>query len=143
MSVFVFCPCPGYKAHTALTNGNPRAVAGELLEQLGTTGAPLAAGLLLRLGEMCAGASDAAEEEEALDDAISKDALAAQNALGQGIRAMGPEAVLQVLPLGLVEVRCAGWLWVTHCNLQDQVVLWELLLDARAVLHSCSSGSDI
>ena len=83
-------------------------MAGELLEQLGTNGAPLAAGLLLRLGEMCAGASDAAEEEEALDDATSKDALAAQNALGQGIRAMGPEAVLQVLPLGLVEVRGAS-----------------------------------
>ena len=79
------------------------AVAGELLQKLGTPGAPLAEGLLLRLGEMCAGASDAAEEEAALDQATSRDALAAQTALGQGIRSMGPQAILQVLPLGLVE----------------------------------------
>ncbi len=81
------------------------AVAGELLEKLGSDGAPLAEGLLLRLGEMCAGASDAAEEEN-MDEGSNKVALAAQNALGQAIRAMGPQAVLQVLPLGLVEVRC-------------------------------------
>lgn len=84
-----------------------RAVAGELLQKLGASGAPLAEGLLLRLGEMCAGASDAADEEAALDDATSKDALAAQTALGQGIRSMGPQAILHVLPLGLVEVRLA------------------------------------
>ena len=81
------------------------AVAGELLEKLGSDGAPLAEGLLLRLGDMCAGASDAAEEE-GTDESSNKVALAAQNALGQAIRAMGPQAVLQVLPLGLVEVRC-------------------------------------
>ena len=79
-------------------------MAGELLQKLGSPGAPLAEGLLLRLGEMCAGASDAAEEEAALDQATSRDALAAQTALGQGIRSMGPQAILQVLPLGLVEV---------------------------------------
>ncbi len=84
---------------------NLSAVAGELLEKLGSDGAPLAEGLLLRLGEMCAGASDAAEEE-GVDEGSNKVALAAQNALGQAIRAMGPQAVLQVLPLGLVEVRC-------------------------------------
>lgn len=78
------------------------AVAGELLETLGSAGAPLAEGLLLRLGEMCAGASDAAEE--GTDEASDKVSLAAQNALGQGIRSMGPAAVLAVLPLGLVEV---------------------------------------
>ena len=78
------------------------AVAGELLEKLGSTGAPLAEGLLLRLGEMCAGASDAAEE--GADEASDKVSLAAQNALGQGIRSMGPSAVLAVLPLGLIEV---------------------------------------
>ena len=80
------------------------AVAGELLERLGSEGASLAENLLLRLGEMCAGASDAAEEE-GRNEGSNKVALAAQNALGQGIRAMGPQAVLQVLPLGLVEVR--------------------------------------
>lgn len=78
------------------------AVAGELLEKLGSSGAPLAEGLLLRLGEMCAGASDAAEE--GADEASDKVSLAAKNALGQGIRSMGPAAVLAVLPLGLVEV---------------------------------------
>ena len=77
-------------------------MAGEVLEKLGSAGAPLAEGLLLRLGEMCAGASDAAEE--GADEASDKVSLAAQNALGQGIRAMGPGAVLAVLPLGLVEV---------------------------------------
>ncbi|DBA66455.1 TPA: hypothetical protein ACH3X2_002431 [Trebouxia sp. C0005] len=81
---------------------NALSVAGELLERLGSEGAPLAEGLLLRLGEMCAGASDAAEEE-GTDEGSNKVALAAQNALGQAIRAMGPQAVLQVLPLGLVE----------------------------------------
>ncbi|KAL0054199.1 hypothetical protein WJX82_005285 [Trebouxia sp. C0006] len=81
---------------------NALSVAGELLEKLGSDGAPLAEGLLLRLGEMCAGASDAAEEEN-MDEGSNKVALAAQNALGQAIRAMGPQAVLQVLPLGLVE----------------------------------------
>ena len=80
------------------------AVAGELLERLGSEGASLAENLLLRLGEMCAGASDAAEEE-GMNEGSNKVALAAQNALGQGIRVMGPQAVLQVLPLGLVEVR--------------------------------------
>lgn len=82
---------------------NSLAVAGELLEKLGSEGAPLAEGLLLRLGEMCAGASDAAEEGN--DEGSSKVALAAQNALGQAIKAMGPQPVLQVLPMGLVEVR--------------------------------------
>lgn len=77
-------------------------MSGELLEKLGTIGAALAEGLLLRLGEMCAGASDAAEE--GADEASDKVALAAQNALGQAIKAMGPGAVLAVLPLGLVEV---------------------------------------
>ncbi|KAL3148459.1 hypothetical protein ABBQ38_013906 [Trebouxia sp. C0009 RCD-2024] len=77
------------------------SVAGELLETLGSAGAPLAEGLLLRLGEMCAGASDAAEE--GADEASDKVSLAAQNALGQGIKSMGPAAVLTVLPLGLVE----------------------------------------
>lgn len=81
------------------------AVAGELLEKLGSGGAPLAEGLLLRLGEMCAGASDAAEE--GADEASDKVSLAAQNALGQGIRSMGPSPVLAVLPLGLVEVLCS------------------------------------
>ena len=78
------------------------AVAGVLLEKLGSSGAPLAEGLLLRLGEMCAGASDAAEE--GADEASDKVSLAAQDALGQGIRSMGPSAILAVLPLGLVEV---------------------------------------
>ena len=82
-------------------------MAGVLLERLGSEGAPLAEGLLLRLGDMCAGASDAAEE--GFGEASDKVALAAQDALGQGIRAMGPQAVLHVLPLGLLEVRPQGF----------------------------------
>ena len=78
-------------------------MAGVLLEKLGSEGSPLAEGLLLRLGDMCAGASDAAEE--GVGEPADKVALASQTALGQGIRVMGPQAVLQGLPLGLLEVR--------------------------------------
>ena len=105
------------------------AVAGELLEKLGSRGAPLAEGLLLRLGEMCAGASDAAEE--GADEASDKVSLAAQNALGQGIRSMGPSAVLAVLPLGLVEVFSSlSWHWQT-LSLQSYSEAWSIRTHAE------------
>ena len=85
------------------------------MEKLGSSGAPLAEGLLLRLGELCAGASDAAEE--GADEASDKVSLAAQNALGQGIRSMGPSAVLAVLPLGLVQVLC----FFTHSPMHSEL----------------------
>lgn len=108
--------------HGIMVNVAMPAVAGELLEKLGSSGAPLAEGLLLRLGEMCAGASDAAEE--GADEASDKVSLAAQNALGQGIRSMGPSTVLAVLPLGLVEVLCS----FIHIYMHSQFLTLILIL---------------
>ena len=77
------------------------AVVGELLESLGRNGAPLASRLLERLGELCAGAADV---EEGGDVAMAEIAGPAQDALGAAIRSLGPEAVLDALPLNLQEV---------------------------------------
>ena len=82
------------------------AVATELLAVLGQTGAPLAAPLLARLDEI---ASDAAAAEDAGDDHRESSDLAAarrgaEGALGAAVRSLGPEAVLDTLPLRLEEV---------------------------------------
>lgn len=84
------------------------AVCGELFEKLQRPGAPLTHGLLLRVGELCAGAEDAAEDADLAADTepAVQAAVAAQAALGKALRHVGPETVLQVLPLNLVEVRC-------------------------------------
>ncbi len=71
-----------------------------MLEKLGAGGAPLAAGLLERIGELCSGGEQAAEQEAGVDDALL---LAAQNALGAAMRSLGPETVLAALPLNLAE----------------------------------------
>lgn len=42
----------------------PDAVVAELIERLGHAGAPLAGGLLQRLGELCAAAEDEDEDME-------------------------------------------------------------------------------
>ncbi|KAK9818389.1 hypothetical protein WJX72_011834 [[Myrmecia] bisecta] len=75
-------------------------VVGELFDKLGRPGAPLAEGLLLRLGELCAGAAEAEEDESA---ATAECAPAAAAAIGCALRSLGPEAVLAVLPLNLQE----------------------------------------
>jgi ribosomal RNA-processing protein 12 len=75
-------------------------VASELLGRLGRDGAPLAAGLVARLGDICAGAEDAAEEYEDVGGG-GRIAVAAREALGAALRSLGPEAVLEVLPLDL------------------------------------------
>lgn len=82
------------------------AVATELLAVLGQTGAPLAAPLLARLDEI---ASDAAAAEDAGDDHHESSDLASarrgtEGALGAAVRSLGPEAVLDTLPLRLEEV---------------------------------------
>jgi ribosomal RNA-processing protein 12 len=71
-----------------------------MIEKLGSQGAPLAAPLLERIGELCAGGDDAAAEGRAADDALL---LRAQEALGAALRALGPGAVLAVLPLNLAQ----------------------------------------
>ncbi|PRW60392.1 ARM repeat superfamily [Chlorella sorokiniana] len=76
-------------------------VCAEMIERLGAQGAPLAGGLLERIGELCAGGDEAAAASGgAIDDALL---LVAQNALGQAMQALGPEAVLAALPLNLAE----------------------------------------
>lgn len=81
-------------------------VAGELMEWLGRRSSSLATGLLLRIGELCAGGDDllaqlseyggSAEDEERI-------MMAAQDALGVALRAFGPEFVLRILPLRIEE----------------------------------------
>lgn len=96
------------------------AVAATLLQSLGSvpSTAALATPLISRLGDLCAGAADSAEavhnpalaaalgDEEAAEDAAGSDGVAskAEAALGAAIAALGPEAVLAVLPLNLIEV---------------------------------------
>ena len=89
------------------------AVTTELLAVLGPAGAPLAAPLLARLDEI---ARDAAAAEDAEDGQVggSADLAAArrgaEGALGAAVRSLGPEAVLDTLPLRLEEVRLPA-LW--------------------------------
>ena len=60
------------------------AVCAEMIERLGAHGAPLAGGLLERIGELCAGGDEAAAASGgAVDDALL---LVAQNALGQAMQ---------------------------------------------------------
>jgi len=90
------------------------SVAGELLEKLGTSpqAAELATGLVFRIGQLCAGADDlaaAAVENDDDEDGNQQQeeearlTMAAQSTLGVALRALGPEAVLHVLPLHLEE----------------------------------------
>ena len=105
-------------------------VASELLLKLGGEGGLLVTGVLDRLGEICSGADDAAgdkemrkkgneddsdddmeegdggdgyEEEELEKAARDRVILAAQNAIGVALRSQGPELVLSVLPMNLME----------------------------------------
>lgn len=84
----------------------PAAVVAELIEKLGRAGAPLAAGLLQRVGELCS-AEEEMDDDDDGEGGPGRDQVlvAAQNALGAAMRALGPEAVLEALPLQLVEVR--------------------------------------
>lgn len=97
-------PAPGRhptpSPHPNRNPPRPAAVCAEMLEKLGARGAPLAAGLLERLGELCAGGDEAAEQDRVVDDAV---VLAAQDALGAAMRSLGPETVLAALPLNLAE----------------------------------------
>lgn len=80
------------------------AVVGELIEKLGRQGAPLAASLLRRVGELCAGVEDEDAMGEEGGPGRDQVVVAAQEALGAAMRSLGPEAVLGALPLGLLEV---------------------------------------
>jgi len=79
-------------------------VAGQLIQSMGRNGAPLAEGLLRRIGELCAGGDDASRaEDENEAEEETRAITAAQSALGIALRAFGPENVLDVLPLDLEE----------------------------------------
>jgi ribosomal RNA-processing protein 12 len=86
------------------------SVAGELLIKLGSSpkAADLADGLVFRIGQLCAGvddlaaaAGDNADEDNELQEEAARLTMAAQSTLGVALRALGPEAVLNVLPLQL------------------------------------------
>jgi len=84
-----------------LDSGDVRLAAiTQLFQSLGRAGAPLAARLLQGLGQLCAGAAEA----EDAGDATAPVAGPARAALGAAIRSLGPEAVLDALPLQLQEV---------------------------------------
>ncbi|GFR52360.1 hypothetical protein Agub_g14918 [Astrephomene gubernaculifera] len=94
-------------------------VVGTLIEKLGEVGAADVAGpLLVPLGAICAGALDAVEDADAAGAgaggeeeeggaagkaAAAAHAGAAEATLGTALRALGPEAVLKVLPLQILE----------------------------------------
>jgi ribosomal RNA-processing protein 12 len=90
------------------------SVAGELLEKLKTSreAAELATGVVFRIGQLCAGADDLAaaavdnddeddNQQQQEEEEEARLTMAAQSTLGVALRTLGPEAVLQVLPLQL------------------------------------------
>ena len=76
-------------------------VAQELIASLGRAGSPLASGLIEKIGELCAGVDDVIAASDSIESA--RIAEVAQNTLGVCIRALGPEAVLEHLPLEIEE----------------------------------------
>ena len=79
------------------------AVITQLFQSLGRAGALLGMRLLQGLGQLCAGAAEA----EDAGNAAAPIAGPARVALGTAVRNLGPEAVLDALPLQLQEVRSA------------------------------------
>ena len=109
-------------------------VASTLFERLGQRGAPIAQGLLARLGDLIAGAADTAEaaanptlqtlmSDEGEGDESDAAAGKAEAAMGAAIRFLGPEAVLAVLPLNLMEVRCRHGFGRHACHESVQLCL--------------------
>lgn len=68
---------------------------------LGPAGATLAAPLLARLDQI---AGDAAAADEEVAEDLAEARRSAESALGAAVRSLGPEAVLDTLPLRLEEV---------------------------------------
>ena len=77
------------------------AVAQELISGLGRTGAPLASSLVEKIGELCAGVDDIIAASDSIES--SRIAEVAQNTLGVCIQSLGPETVLERLPLEIEE----------------------------------------
>lgn len=102
-----------------------------MIERLGAQGAPLAGGLLERIGELCAGGDEAAAASGgAIDDALL---LVAQNALGQAMQ----------VRLGVVTSwRQARVLWLVTCACKTSWRAgWRLMLTCSVVLAAPTSSS--
>lgn len=76
-------------------------VAQELISKLGKNGSTLAAGLIQKIGHICAGADDVLAASDDLE--ISRITEIAQNTLGVCLRCLSPETVLKYLPLDIEE----------------------------------------
>ena len=88
------------------------AIATTLVQKIGRPGAYFVEGIVQKIGELCAGADDIAAEESGERAHI---AHAAQESLGVCLRSLGPEIVLQILPLELEEAldgQCEGRTWL-------------------------------
>ena len=113
----------------------PAAIT-QLFQSLGRAGAPLATRLLESLGQLCAGAAEA----EDAGDAAAPVASPARAALGAAVRCLGPEAVLDALPLQLQEVCYA--VTSVHMNLCSgcsNKVLFEPCNRSGAQLQACTA----
>ncbi|GMH32215.1 hypothetical protein BSKO_00049 [Bryopsis sp. KO-2023] len=73
-----------------------------LIEKLGREGAPLAEGLVEQLGVVYGALVEAEQEEEASDE-LRHYLSVGESAIGAAIKHIGPENVLQVLPLNILE----------------------------------------
>ncbi len=90
-------------------------VAQELIVCLGRSpaGPSLSAGLIEKIGELCAGVDDIVAASDSIESA--RIAEVAQNTLGVCIRSLGPEAVLEHLPMEIEEAldgRAEGRTWM-------------------------------
>lgn len=97
-----------------------------VFERLGRRGAPLADILLERVGQACAlaaeSAADEGDDEEEGARPVPEFAAPAAAAMGAAMRHLGPDEVLRVLPLNLIEVNglcmtCQKLIgWAHPCN---------------------------
>ena len=81
----------------------PCAVSASLLERLGSRGSGIAQPLVERVGALCAEAAEAKAEREEGEEAEAYEGAAAA-AMGAAIRHLGPQQVLEMLPLNIAEV---------------------------------------
>lgn len=77
------------------------AVAQELIAKLGKNGSSLATGLIQKIGHICAGADDIIAASDEIE--VSRITEIAQDTLGVCIRSLGPDIVLEHLPLDIEE----------------------------------------
>lgn len=88
-------------------------VAQELISRLGRNGSVLAAGLIQRIGQLCAGVDDVMAASDEIE--VSRITEIAQSTLGVCIRSLGPDVVLENLPLDIEEAldgKAEGRTWL-------------------------------